>query len=358
MMYGVILAGGRGTRFWPKSRAGKPKQLQKILSPRSLLQESVDRVSDLIPAQNIFVLGNEILAAAIREQLPAVPESQILAEPVGHNTAPCVALAAYLIARKDPQAVLAVLPSDHVITKQHAFLNCLRAAEATAQKDENIVVLGLPPTRPETGYGYIHVEATRAAQLFGADVLAVRSFTEKPDRAQAEQYLSSKQYLWNGGIFVWKASTVIRAVERFLPKTHAAVKEIVAAAGTDNFSTALGKWYPQTDAISLDYGIMEKAQSLFCVRADMGWSDLGSWQAVYELSEKDGCQNALNAASLIIDASGNMVDVPGKTVALVGVNDLVIVETEDALLICDRQRSQDISQVVKELEIRKLKNLL
>ncbi|MDD5542054.1 MAG: mannose-1-phosphate guanylyltransferase [Acidobacteriia bacterium] len=358
MMYGVILAGGRGTRFWPKSRAVKPKQLQKILSSRTLLQETLDRISGLIPPQNVFVLGNKLLAPEIREQLPDVPSSQILAEPVGHNTAPCVGLVAHLIARSDPEAVLAVLPSDHLITKKNEFLNCLRAAETTSQKNENIVVLGIPPSRPETGYGYIHFDPADGESLLGTRVFSVKSFTEKPDRARAEEYVASKQYFWNGGIFVWKASTIIHAVERYLPKTHAALKEIAAAWGTEAFESALEKGYPLTDAVSLDYGIMEKAPHLFCVRADIGWNDLGSWQAVYEFSKKDAHENALSADCLTIDATGNLVEVSGKTVALVGVSDLVVVETEDALLICDRQRSQDVSRLVKELEIRKMKSLL
>ena len=318
----------------------------------------VDRIATVIPPGNIFVLGNKILRDSIREQLPEVPSEQIIAEPVGRNTAPCIALAAHLIVGRDPEAVLVVLPSDHIITRREVFLDCLRAAEAVAQKDSNIVVLGLKPTRPETGFGYVQVEDNRVQRLFGVEVHAVRQFVEKPDRPTAERYLSDGNYYWNGGIFVWKASTVVAATERYLPQTHRALIEIVACAEAGAFDQALEEWYPRTDSISVDYGIMEKADNIFCVAGDIGWSDLGSWEALYEALEKDASGNILKGNCLTLDAMRNLVDVSGKQVALIGVADLVIVETEDALLICDRKRSQDVSSMVKELELRGLKGLL
>ncbi|MFI5176041.1 MAG: mannose-1-phosphate guanylyltransferase [Terriglobia bacterium] len=358
MIYAVILAGGRGTRFWPQSRIAEPKQLLKILTDRSLLQQSVDRIGPLIPPGNIFVLGNKILRDSIREQLPEVPPDQIIADPVGHNTAPCIGLAAHLIAQRDPEAVLVVLPSDQIITRRELFLDCLRAAESVAQKGENIVVLGLKPTRPETGFGYVEVEEPGVVRGVGVKVHVVERFVEKPDRPTAERYLANGNYYWNGGIFIWKASTVITATARFLPATDKALTEIAARAEAGFLEGALEEWYPRTDSISVDYGIMEKAGNIFCVASDIGWSDLGSWEALYEVLEKDSSGNILKGNCITLDARGNLIDVPDKLVALIGVKDLIIVQTEDALLICDRNRSQDVSKLVKELEHRGLKELL
>ncbi len=358
MLYAVILAGGRGTRFWPASRISRPKQLLKILGDRSLLQQCVARITDLAPMSNIYISANSVLKKAIRSELPLIPQGQIIAEPVGHNTAPCIGLAAHLIARHDPAAVLIVLPSDQIIEKEELFRDSLRAAAALAEKPGNVVVIGLAPTRPETGYGYIRVGDRHVLQVFGLKIYPVQSFVEKPDLATAEQYVSAGNYYWNGGIFVWRADTVIKLVEEFLPATDRALRKIVAQAGTSGYNAALREWYPRTDSISVDYGIMEKAHNIFCVPCDVGWNDVGSWEALFEISKKGESGNVLGADAVVLDSNRNFVRVDGKMVAWVGVNDLVVVETKDALLICDRKQSQQVSRLVQELDRQGRKDLL
>lgn len=355
-LYGVILAGGRGTRFWPRSRRRLPKQLMNLWGRNSLLQQTVARLRPLIPPRRIWVFTNEYLVGQVIRQLPEVPRSQIIAEPVQRNTAPCIGLAAEMILRKDPDAVLGVFPSDHTIGNPDALLKVARLAARHASQGK-IVVLGIAPRWPETGYGYMEFSARPAHR--NAKAVPIKQFREKPTLAVAQRYLRSRRFFWNGGMFFWKAATVRDALRRHLPGTAAVLRTIAErGAGTRSLRQVLRKLYPSCENISVDYAVLEKASGVLGIPCEFGWSDVGSWNALYDLLPKDSQQNVLRTQSLLIDSKRLLIDAPGRLVAAVGLEDLVVVETEDALLIARRERAQDVSQLVKKLEQLRREDLL
>jgi mannose-1-phosphate guanylyltransferase len=361
--YPIILAGGRGTRFWPLSRRKRAKQLLALDGKHTMIQQTVARLAPLASAKTFWIVTNRDLRPVLLKQLPRLPAKQILAEPAGRNTAPAIGLAAYLLLRQDPDAVLGLFPSDHVIADERTFRETLNNGIAIAAAGENIVVLGVRPTRPETGYGYIEVGAPANSQA-----LQVRRFTEKPDAVRAAEFLEAGNYLWNSGMFLWSARTLTRALEEHLPKTAALLAAIAAAFGTRKFESTFKKLYPKCENISVDYAILEPrsakggaASNIFCVPADFGWNDLGSWTALYEhRSAKNPSAHAnlvVADKSFALNASGNYIHAPGKFVATVGVSGLVVVETEDALLITTLEHAQDVGKVVKYLDENKLDQL-
>jgi mannose-1-phosphate guanylyltransferase len=358
----VILAGGRGTRFWPLSRKRKAKQLLPLNSDKSMIQETVERLLPLTKAKNCWVITNDDLRAPIAQQLKKLPKKQIIAEPVGRNTAPAIGLAAFLLLREDPDAVLGLFPSDHVILDESKFRADIQLAASIAAAGENIVVIGIPPTRAETGYGYIEAGARSKNGS-----LQVRRFREKPDAPTAEKLVKAGNYFWNGGIFIWSARTLTNALREHLPKTAALLEQIAATYGTGKFDKTLAKLYPECENISVDYAIAEPRSAkgegksgIYCIPASFGWNDLGSWTALYEhrQSRCDQARNVLSCAnSFTLDANGNFVHCD-KFVAIVGVSDLVVVETGDALLITTLKNSQDVGKVVKYLDEKKMKKLV
>ncbi len=361
--YPVILAGGRGTRFWPLSRKKRAKQLLALDGTRSMLQQTVSRLMPLASPKQFWIVSNEDLRPAILKQLPKLPKPQVLAEPLGRNTAPAIGLAAFLLLRENPTAVLGMFPSDHVIADEATYRATIARGTAIAAAGENIVVLGIRPNRAETGYGYI--EAGRA---FDGDALRVRRFTEKPNAEKAAAFVAAGNYFWNSGMFLWSARTLANALHEHLPKTAPLLEEIAATFGTRNFAPTFRKLYPKCENISVDYAVLEprsakgeEAGNIFCLPADFGWNDLGSWTALHEhhtakSNPPDGNLVA-SAGVCILNAGGNYVHAPGKFVAVVGVNDLVVVETSDALLITTRQNAQDVGKVVKYLDEKKLHKL-
>lgn len=362
--YPVILAGGRGTRFWPLSRKRRAKQLLALDGKQSMIQQTVARLLPLAVAENFWIITNGDLQAAIARQVPRLTKKHIIAEPAGRNTAPAIGLAAFLLLGHDPQAVLGLFPSDHVIGDEKRYREVIARGIQIASAGNNIVVLGIRPNRPETGYGYIESGAP-----LEMETLRVRRFTEKPDAAQAAEFVKAGNYFWNSGMFLWQARTLAEALEEHLPNTAPLLEEIAATFGTAKFESTFHKLYPRCENISIDYAVLEprsakgeQASNIYCIPADFGWNDLGSWTALHEhhtakSMPADG--NLISGdGSYMLNAQGNYIHAPGKFIAAVGVDNLIVVETEDALLITTRERSQDVGKVVKYLDEKKLSKLV
>ena len=361
--HAVILAGGRGTRFWPRSRTRTPKQLLNIIGSRTMLQQTVDRLLPDFPPKRIWVVTNQEQAAAVGRQVPRLASSHILTEPVGRNTAAAIGLAAVHLAHAGKDALMAVLPADHYIAQAARYRRIVRAALQMAARGPNLMVLGIPPNRPETGFGYIEREF-QVARFGNLPVYAVRRFTEKPPLAAARKYVVSRRYYWNAGMFFWRVSTFLDHLKKYLPATYTALMRLADHIGTRRYAKTLRRIYPELANISVDYAIMEPAarkrgaRSVLVIPTWVGWSDIGSWAAVYELQARKAGENVTAGSCFALDAVGNYIWAPKKLAALVGVSDLVVVETDDALLICPRDRAQDVGQVVKWLEQRRLQQLL
>ncbi len=353
--YGLILAGGRGTRFWPRSRKTSAKQVLNVVGERSLIQATVDRLAPLIPPERLWILTNDHLRKTIIRQLPGVPAAQILSEPAQRNTAPAIGLAAHILRSVDPDAVMGVFPSDHVVSKPTVFRSAVQSALKGAAAG-SLVVVGIQPRWPETGYGYI--EFPKGVKSGSAKPAPVRRFHEKPAMAKARRYVAAGHFFWNSGMFFWRADVLLEQLRLHLPKT-AAILAALPPFGARGFARKLADAFPLCENISIDFAVMEKAREVSGIpAADFGWNDVGSWNAVYELMEQDGCGNVAAQDSVCLDARNNFVDARGKVVALVGVNDLIVVDTPDALLVARRSDAQRVGEIPKLLEHRKRYDLV
>ncbi len=352
--YGLIMAGGRGTRFWPRSRKRNAKQVLNFFGERTLIQQTVDRLKGVIPPENIWVVTNDLLQAEIRKQLPDVPKQQIVAEPAQRNTAPCIALAAQILAELDSEAILGVFPADHLILKEARFRNFVKAAFRSAEEN-SVVVLGIQPRWAETGYGYI--EFPKDVSAGNITAVPVKSFREKPDAKTAKRFVERGHFFWNAGMFFWRASAVLDLMRHHQPKT-ATLLAGLPSFRSKQFTSKLAQAYPLCENISIDYAVIEKASAVAGIALDdIGWNDVGSWDAVYELAEKDSAGNASRGELVTEGSHNNFVDA-SKTVALVGVDNLIVVDTADALLVASRAHAQDVSKLVKTLDHQEREELL
>lgn len=346
-LYAVIMAGGIGARFWPRSREKKPKQLIKIFGENTMIQDTVLRLDGLVKNENIFVITNKVQKLRVKDQLPQLLEENIIDEPFGKNTAACIGLASILIQQKNPEAVTIVLPADHYIRNKEKFQSTIIQAAEYADKSNGLVTIGIKPTKPETGYGYIQYDE----DMIEDNIHNVLTFAEKPNPATAKRFLESGDFLWNSGMFIWKVESILKEINDVLPDLMVGLEEIKSSLGSVEFEKTLTSVYGQLKSISIDYGIMEKSKNVFLVKGEFDWSDVGSWETVYELSEKDENGNACIGETYYSNSYNSFVLSPNKFVALIGVDNLIVVNTSDSLLICSRESAQDVKQVVDYLKM-------
>lgn len=344
----LIMAGGRGERFWPKSRKNLPKQFLSLTDDgKTMIQLTIDRIKPLVDLEDIYISTNKDYKHLVLEQLPGIPEDNILCEPVGRNTAPCIGLGAVHIAKKYSDAIMMVLPSDHLIKYTKMFLNTLETSCLLAAKAENLVTIGITPDYPETGYGYIKFNSDKCeGQAFEVD-----RFVEKPSLEVAKEYLETEEYLWNSGMFIWKVSTILNNLKKFIPNTYNGLMKIKNAIGTEEYEHSLENIFPNFSSESIDYGIMEKATDIYILPGTFGWDDVGSWLAVGRIQKSNEHGNVVRGNVITIDCENNIIQGTDKLIATVGIENLIVVDTEDAMLICNKNSAGDIKKVLENLKI-------
>lgn len=351
--YAVIMAGGIGSRFWPRSRKTLPKQLLNLFGEFTMIQQTVNRLNGFIDSDKIFVITNKVQKALIEEQLTQIPKDNIVAEPVGRNTAPCVALAAAIISEINDDAVIITLPADHLITDTQKFRQSVQTGAEFAYHSKGLVTFGIEPTRPDTGYGYINYDKNEIKP----QVHRVKKFVEKPNLKTAQQYLSSGEYLWNSGMFIWRADVVLDEIKQHLPEMFKSIKSLSKDFASSNFYKGLNDVYPVLQSISIDYGIMEKSDKVYLVKSNFDWNDVGSWESAYELNKKDENRNAIIGDVFTAGSKDSYIYSPDKFTAILGMDDVIVINTKDALLVCNRNNVQDVRKVVDFLTDQKREGL-
>lgn len=344
----LIMAGGRGERFWPKSRKNLPKQFLSLTDDgKTMIQLTVERISVLVDMDDIYVSTNKDYKHLVLEQLPGIPEENILCEPIGRNTAPCIGLGAIHIAKKYTDAVMMVLPSDHLIKYTKMFQNTLMSGCELAENGDNLVTIGITPDYPETGYGYIKFNSDRSI----GQAFEVEKFVEKPSLEVAKEYLETEEYLWNSGMFIWKVSTILNNIEKFMPDTYVGLKDIYNSIGKIDYEHILETVFPKFTSESIDYGIMEKADNIYILPGTFGWDDVGSWLAVGRIQKTNEHGNVVKGNVITIDSNNNIIQGNNKLIAMVGINNIIVVDTDDATLICNKDNAVDIKKVLENLKI-------
>lgn len=344
--YCVIMAGGIGTRFWPMSRQSCPKQFLDILDTgRSFIRHTFERFAKIIPTENFIVVTNRRYKDLVLEHIPELKEEQILCEPIGRNTAPCIAYAAYTLKRRDPKAEMIVTPSDHLILNEDEFIRVVESSLEFVEYRNALMTIGIQPTRPETGYGYIQKSNAE-------EICKVKCFTEKPNREMAEVFLESGEFLWNSGIFIWKVGDIISAIEKHLPEHASLFSSIEGDLGTENEAKSIERVFSACRTISIDYGVMERADNVYVHNGNFGWSDVGTWGSVYQHGKKDRYANALSSDSInVYDTRNSLITVPKEKIAVVsGLKDYIVVDTADVLLICPMSDEQSIKSFIEDVK--------
>jgi len=341
----VIMAGGRGERFWPKSRNNCPKQFLSLTADKeTMIQKTVKRLDKIVEPGDVFVVTNAAYREIVETQLPQIPKENILSEPCARNTAPCIAYAAAVIKKKYDDAVMLVLPSDHLIGYVNIYHRALRKAIAAAEEGQNLVTIGITPTYPETGYGYINFGEEKG------DAFEVERFVEKPDLATAKKYLASGNYLWNSGMFVWKVSSIMANIQKFMPEVYDGASRIGESFGTDDFEEVLIREFEAFPSESIDFGIMEKAENIYTIPGSFGWDDVGSWLAMERINETDDDKNFIEGDVIAVDSKRTTICGGKRLIAAVGTRDLIIVDTDDVLLVCGKNSTQDVKKVISKLK--------
>lgn len=349
-IYAVIMAGGVGSRFWPRSKKALPKQLLKIFGDHTMIQATVNRIKELIDYNRIYIITNELQAPEVKNQLKEIPQENIIVEPFGRNTAAAIGLASVIIKSKDPQAVTIVLPADHIIKEEEIFRNTLNNAAKFAYESKSLVTIGIHPTRPETGYGYIQIDDKKVQD----NIYKVLTFAEKPNYATAVRFLESGDFMWNSGMFIWRVDTILEEIRTHMPDLFEGLMVIDKHLDQKDFHDVLINTYGQMKKISIDYGVMEKSARVYLTKGFFTWSDVGSWEEVYQLSEKNSEGNALIGQVYTDRVIDSYVYSPDKFTAVIGVDNLIIINHDDTLLVCRRDKAQDVKNVVEYLKINKL----
>ncbi|WP_042165748.1 mannose-1-phosphate guanylyltransferase [Paenibacillus gorillae] len=353
----VIMAGGKGERFWPKSRTNLPKQFLNISGNKSMIQQSIERLELLIDISQIFIVTNELYAELLKAQIPHLPIENIIIEPIGRNTAPCIGLASIIIEERYKDSTMIVIPSDHIIENEEGFINILKTASEIANSNENLVTLGIEPTYPETGYGYI--ESMGVEQLVNdVKVYQVNKFVEKPNYEVAQSYLAAGNFYWNSGIFVWKTSVIRKFIQELMPDMHDVLETMKYALGKPDQDKIIAEEFIKMPDQSIDYGIMEKASNIYVIPCLFGWDDVGSWTALERIDQLDDNGNVIKGNILNLDTKRCIIESNGKLIATLGIEDLIIVDTEDVTLICTKDKAQEVKLLLKELRMQKLEQYL
>lgn len=344
----LIMAGGRGERFWPKSRKSLPKQFLSLTDDgKTMIQLTVERLLTIVKLDDVFIVTNKDYKDLVLEQLPDIPEENVLCEPVGRNTAPCIGLAAMYIAKKYDDAVMFVLPSDHQIKFNKMFIRTLQDACEVAEKNCNLVTIGITPDYPETGYGYVKFDS----RVIEGRAYKVERFVEKPSLEVAKEYLATEEYLWNSGMFIWKVSSILKNMERLIPETYSSLKRIQEAIGMENKEHVLEREFLTMQSQSIDYSIMEKAKDIYILPGTFGWDDVGSWLSVERIKKSNEFGNVVNGNIITVNTNNCIIQGEKKLIATVGLEDIIIVDTEDATLICSKDHAAEIKKVLENLKI-------